>query len=167
MQLKSFVIMFTIFLTVSCNQNLSKKVNENKSNNTKPKEIVVQNVPYTIARNYFVRNDFKRSEHLNSKITTKEEFDEIFGMASFAGERGKPTAIDFSKQYVLAIIGELTNHDTEIVPVSLQQKGGTIIFDYKINEGGKTLTTIQPALLIVVDKKYDGEITLAENRNSN
>jgi hypothetical protein len=122
-----------------------------------------QDIPYTIAKNYFVNNDYKIEDHPAPKITSQQEFDRIFGKARVMGENGKPTSIDFSKQYVLSVIGQPTDHNTEITPISLKQNAGNILFRYKITEGEKRLVTIQPMLLLIVENKYQGEVQLIKN----
>lgn len=118
-------------------------------------------IPYKVAERYFVRNDYNKKDHLNPKIKTKAEFNNVFGMATIMG--GQPTPIDFSTQYVLSVIGELTNKNIQIVPLSLKQKGGTIIFNYKVVVGEEQSATIQPLLLIIVNKKYNGKVRLVKN----
>lgn len=118
-------------------------------------------IPYIVAERYFVNNDYKKADPHNPTITTQTQFDSIFGMAPVMGS--KPTPIDFSTQYVLFVIGELTQKKTEIIPISLQQQDGTILFNYKIAEGEQIMATIQPALIMVLDKKYKGEVKLVKN----
>ena len=165
MHIKIFVLTIVAFLTLlSCSQKVSNHVDENiPGASSKPSGVVNQNIPFTPGKNYFVRNDYKKEEHANPKITSKQEFDKVFGAAPFMGEKGKPTAIDFSKQYVLSVIGELTDRNTEIGLVSLQQTGNTIVINYKITEGEKMLMTMQPMLLLVVDNKYQGEVKLVKH----
>lgn len=118
-------------------------------------------IPYIVAKRYFVKNDYQKQNSFNSMITTQTQFDSLFGMAPIMGN--KPTPIDFSTQNVLFVIGELTQKKTEIIPISLQQQHGTILFNYKIVEGEQTMATIQPALIVVLDKKYKGEVKLVKN----
>ena len=48
-----------------------------------------------------IKNDQVIPEY--PKITTEEEFNKLFGMATIMGKDGKPTAIDFTKQFVLGV----------------------------------------------------------------
>lgn len=64
-------------------------------------------VAFEVAKNYFFKND--QEIPASPKITTAEEFGKLFGMATTIGEDGKPTEIDFTKQFVLAIVLPVTN----------------------------------------------------------
>lgn len=146
----------------SCGHSISTKTAENSpaeatGNNASP----AVDIPYTVARHYFVNNGFKREAHPNAKITTQKEFDEVFGMATVMGT--KPTPVDFSTQYVLSVIGEPTDKRVEITPFSLKQQQGTIVFNYNITTGEQRSVTIQPVLIIIVNKDYIGEIKLVCN----
>ena len=121
-----------------------------------------QDVPFTIANRYFVSNKYKDGDLKNPKISDQEQFDELFGMATIMGPNGKPTPIDFSRQYVVTVIGELTGRGTEISPVSLKQQADTILLSYKMTEHEKSMVTIRPVLLIIVDNKYQGEVKLVK-----
>ena len=72
-------------------------------------------VVFEVAKNYFFKNDQVIPEY--PKIVSEEEFTKLFGMATTMGEDGKPTAIDFTKQFVLAIVLPETDFATEINPV--------------------------------------------------
>ena len=71
-------------------------------------------VAFEVAKNYFFKND--QEIPASPKITTSEEFGKLFGMATTMGKDGKPTEIDFTKQFVLAIVLPVTNLATEIIP---------------------------------------------------
>ena len=51
-------------------------------------------IPFQIINGYFVKNTFTNDHFPKAKITTQEEFDNIFGAAAFMGENGTPTAIN-------------------------------------------------------------------------
>lgn len=120
-------------------------------------------VPYIIAKNYFVNNDIGENDLPNYKITSQIDFDKYIGQATLEGESGKPTPIDFSKQYVILVVGSLTDIYTEWSVVSLKQKDETIVLEYKQTQGEKQSYTIQPFLLLIVDKTYEGEIKVVKN----
>lgn len=115
-------------------------------------------IPYKQANRYFVKNDYTGATFSAIKITSAEEFDKIFGKAAVAGSQGKPTPIDFTKQYVLAVIGESTDNNTTIKVASLKKTGGEIVLTYKVNKGAKVSYTLQPALILLVDNKYTGTV---------
>ena len=81
-------------------------------------------VAFEVAKNYFFKNDHEIPA--SPKITTAEEFGKLFGMATTMGKDGKPTEIDFTKQFVLAIALPVTNLATEITPNRLEEKGDTL-----------------------------------------
>jgi hypothetical protein len=118
-------------------------------------QIVKDTIPYTIAQNYYVKNTVDTIA--NPKIETQKVFDTYFGMATTMGKNGKPTKIDFTKEYVIAIVLPKSDIMTSIKPISLQ-KEATIVLNYKIEQGSKQSYTSRPALLLVVDKKYNGRL---------
>lgn len=130
-------------------------------------------VPYTIAQGYFVRNDVD-SLPLN-RIITREQFDSAFGMATVMGENGKPTPIDFDRQFVIAVDVPVTDRITSIIPESLEfvpapQKpssvqakivaGSNIEFTYKVQIGASQSFSTHPVLILVVDRRYDAPVVL-------
>lgn len=121
-----------------------------------PKET---SVPYTIANNYFVKNDVKSID--SAKIDSQEKFDAIFGTATTMSKDGKPTPIDFSKQYVIALMLPATDITTSINPLSLQKNdAGEVTLLYAIDKGAKQSYSIVPVLIIIVDKAHDGNVVL-------
>lgn len=118
------------------------------------KDVTSDNIPYTLCERYFVRNDAETVP--NGKITTKKDFDRLFGEAATMGSL--PTAIDFSRQFVIAVSERPTDYSTDYKPVSLCKKEGKLLFTYSIDKGKKRSYTIQPLLLITVDKKYEADV---------
>lgn len=150
--MKKILVVFAVistFLMVSCR-------------NTSTIQESTENVPYEIVHGYFVKNDADLSTLKNGKITTEAEFSTIFGPAAVMGSNGMPTVVDFSKQYIIAVIGNNTDSAVAIVPVSLVQKGDHLTFTYEYKVGDKQSFTIQPSLAIVVDSKYAGDLELKE-----
>ena len=111
-----------------------------------------EEVAFEEAKNYFFKND--QTIPASPKITTEEEFSKLFGMATTMGKDGKPTPIDFSKQFVLAIVHPVTDVDTEIVPKKVTEKGDTLFYDYDVKVGQKQSFSIQPVSIIILDRKY-------------
>lgn len=111
------------------------------------------NVPFKEARNYFFNND--ASVPASPLITTRQEFDKLFGMAAVMGKDGMPTDIDFSKQNVIAVVLPETSLYTTIKPLCLSEKDGELRFFYKVINGEDMKTyTIRPIYLLIIDKKY-------------
>lgn len=134
-----------------------KPMQGNQAMDTPSADTAEMPVPYSIARNYFVKNDFEPSLASNwvmPDITEQSEFEKIFGMATTMGENGKPTEIDFSKQYVIAIIDPITNLASEYQIKGLKLKSNTLHLDYSLIQGEKMTSTMQPCLILVIDKKY-------------
>ena len=120
-------------------------------------------IPFQIINGYFVKNTFTNDYFPKAKITTQEEFDNIFGAAAFMGENGTPTAINFKKQYVIAVLEKETDLNTTITPVSLKKVANKILFECKIITGKSQSFTIKPLMMILVDKKYIEKIEVIKS----
>jgi len=126
-------------------------------------DIKASDVPYSVAKNYFVKNSVKQTDLKNSKIEVKEGFDEFFGPATRMGTEGKPTEIDFSRQYVIAVLGKETDSATEIIPVSLKRDDkNQIILNYRVKRGARQTFKIRPSLIVLVDKSNHGTVITKE-----
>lgn len=120
-------------------------------------------IPFTVADRYFVRNDVKKLP--NGKISKQKDFEATFGMATVMGEGGRPTEIDFGMQYVIAVAKPVTDRSTELQPVSLKGDGdGGLVFTYRTKVGERMSYSVQPCLVVVVDKKYRGSVTVREEK---
>ena len=108
---------------------------------------------YEVAKNYFFKND--QQIPASPKITTEEEFNKLFGMATVMGKDGKPTSIDFTKQFVLAIVLPVTDMVTEINPVKVEVKSDSLFYTYDVKTGEKQTFSIQPVSIIILDKQYE------------
>jgi len=111
-----------------------------------------KNVPFTEARNYFVRND--APEPVPTKITSQQDFEACFGMAAFMGKDGQVTPIDFSKQFVLTVVLPVTETETEIHPVSVEAKRDTLFYTYQVQTGEPLTFSIHPMSVIILDSRY-------------
>ena len=76
-------------------------------------------------------------------------------MATVMGENGKPTAIDFSKEFVLAIVLPVTDVATEIIPLKIEEKDKVLDYCYEVKTGEKLSYEIRPCSIIILDKKYE------------
>lgn len=115
-------------------------------------------VPYTVAASYFVKNTYKNDQIENLKITTQEEFEKVFGMAATMGADGIPTKIDFSKQYVIAVVGTVVEKETNFEVNSLVKTGNEIMLSYSVSTGKDLSFSIQPSLILILDKAWDGDV---------
>lgn len=118
-------------------------------------------IEYQIINNYFVKNTVKKGQ--KRKIENQKEFDALFGAAATMGKDGKPSAIDFKRQNVVAIIGNTTNYNTsyEITGVAMGSMG-TVVVSYKTNKGAKMTYSIRPFTAIIIDKSLTGKIIFNE-----
>lgn len=112
-------------------------------------------VPYTELDHYY----FKNGQDIpgNPKLDTEEAFASLFGMAPIMGESGKPTPIDFSKEFVIAVVCPVTEYHTELDPESLRMENGELVFTYTEAVGEKQSWSMQPILLVKVSRKYETE----------
>jgi hypothetical protein len=118
-------------------------------------------VAYSVAQNYFVKNNISSIE--NPRIETAMAFDSIFGMATTMGEQGKPTAIDFTKQSVLAVMAAETDLLTTLEPISLEKNASNeLTLSYKKNVGAKQTYTMKPSFALIIDKAENGNVVLKE-----
>jgi hypothetical protein len=153
------IIAACALFSVFCPENSMAKCVKTKVKN----EVVqtTQNIPFQLANNYFIQNSIKTIT--SPKITTQNEFDQIFGAAAVMGRNGRPTPIDFKKQYVIVAAKPESDHSIEMKAIGLHQNSaGELVFEYQTTVGAKQSYTIHPFLLIVVDKKYIGKVQLKE-----
>ena len=104
------------------------------------------------ARNYFHVGETPLPETM--KITTRQVFDENFGMAAVMGKNGEPTPIDFDKSFVLAKIVPETNRETTLRPLALKKVDGKLQLTYRHTEGARLSYTTRPFFLLIVPKAY-------------
>ena len=158
----------SMLIVTSCNNNGKgeKTENEQAADTSATGEMKSTNVPFTVAKNYFVKNTVKAGGLQNPKIETKENFDSIFGAATTMDKNGKPTEIDFSKYYAIAVIGDETDIATEMSPVTLQKNDkNEITLNYKVTKGSKQSFRIRPLLIVIADKIYNGPVSVKEQVN--
>lgn len=160
--MKSNVLCITIVVGIafsSCNatKSTSEKTTVDSTENV-AQSATIDNVVYEIAKNYFVKNTYKNEQIETLKITTQEKFDEVFGMAATMGKNGMPTKIDFSKQFVAAIVGQEMNKEVNFQVNSFVKKGDEIVLTYAVMEGKELSFSIQPSLILVLDKAWDGTL---------
>lgn len=148
----SAAVLFAMVLA-SCSSNRSVVAsNENGG----------KNVAYTLARNYFFRNDAKIPA--DPKITSQAQLESLFGMATHMGADGRPTEINFKKQMGVAIVLPETDRATEIKVNSVSSNGQQVTVNYDVVRGEHRSYSIQPMELLIIDSKYaDNKIILLQN----
>ena len=114
-------------------------------------------IQFTTLENYFVRNDVDCSKQQRLIINSKAEFEKYFGMAAHMG--GMPTAVNWNKQFVIALVMPETKRATAIYPVNVKATDNNIlVFSYMVKRAticptrwcpsSLWLSTSQPALKI-------------------
>ena len=109
-------------------------------------------IPFTQLNNYFFKNNVEFPS--SPMIDSQADFEHYFGMATVMGKNGMPTPVDFDKEFVIAVVNPVTDNYTEMAPISLVNKNGTLVFTYRETVGDKQTYSIQPILLIKVDRTY-------------
>lgn len=123
--------------------------------------VAMTDISYSVMKNYFVNNTVTKLD--NPKIETNEKFNEIFGMAALMGKDGTPTTIDFTKQYVLAVLHAETDSSTTIEPIALQKNPkNEIVLSYKTVVGQNQSYKTRPFFGIIVDKVENGNVLLKD-----
>lgn len=120
--------------------------------------VSMDTIPYIMADGYFVRNDVRSQPPV--KINSLVEFDSFFGQAATMSRL--PTTIDFDRQFVIAVTLPETDVATTLTPVSLKMEDKRLVFSYQVKQGKQMSYTILPLMLIIVDKKYDGDVVLMD-----
>ena len=109
-------------------------------------------IPFEEVKNYFFRNNAVIPG--SPLIDSSEQFQELFGAAAFMGKDGLPTSIDFDQEFVIAVVNPATDRMTELTPESLREENGELVFTYHETVGEQQTWTMQPVLLVKVDRKY-------------
>lgn len=134
----------------------------NSCNSVKPGDSTLnENAPYKEAKNYFVKNTINATLD-DPKIENQEDFDKVFGMATTMGENGKPTSIDFSKEFVVALVQEPSTQTIELKPISIRKNSNILEIKYRRIVGKTKSYTSQSSMILVIDKKYNADINLQE-----
>ena len=108
-------------------------------------------IKYTTLENYFVRNDVDCSKQQRLIIDNKADFEKYFGMAAHMG--GMPTAVNWNKQFVIALVMPETKRATSVTPVNLKvADNGVMVFSYQVKKGDKMSHSMVPFTAVAVDK---------------
>ena len=119
-------------------------------------------VPFTELDHDFFRNGQQIPQ--DPKIDTAEEFATLFGAAAMMGEGGRPTPIDWAHEFVIAVVYPVIDLATELAPESLILTDGELVFTYTEIGGEQQSWSIQPILLIKVDRKYESAIVRVDRK---
>jgi len=134
----------------------------NSCNSVKPGDSVLnENVPFREAKNYFVKNNLDAAID-NQKFETQQEFDQVFGMATTMGENGKPTPINFSKEFVVAQIEDPSIQSVSLKPISIRKNSNILEIKYRKVIGENQSYTTQTSMILIIDRKYEGDVNFVE-----
>ena len=111
-----------------------------------------ESLPFEKVDNYYFKNGASLPE--TPVINSPRELLSHFGMAATMSPDGKPTFVDFEKNFVIAVVPPRTDKATELIPVSVTRRGETLVFTYKEQVGEQLSYIMQPLLLISVDRQY-------------
>lgn len=112
-------------------------------------------IPFQVAKGYYFRGDIDSVRFVRNKITSKKAMDSFFGFAAFMGKEGKPTEINFSKNFVICVVINEVDKLMELSPIGLTKKANNRLeFHFKMLVGEKMTSRSRPILLVLVDNKY-------------
>ena len=122
------------------------------------KEPATVSVPFEKLEHYFATSEV--SSPTSRKIMDQETLDSMFGYGAVMGDSQAP--LDFTKEFVIAVINPSTDEETKLTPVSLVKEKGDLVFTYSEKIGEKTSSIRKPTLLIRVDKQYDAPLQVVK-----
>ena len=122
------------------------------------KEPETISVPFEKLDHYFATVEV--SSPTTRKIMDQETFDGMFGAAFSMGNTQAP--LDFTKEFVIAVVNPTTDEITKLNPVSLVKEKGSLVYTYSEQIGEKTESTRRPSLIIRVDKQYDAPLQVVK-----
>ncbi len=116
-----------------------------------------------VAANYYRMNNYYVNNHIDNGthklvIHNQQDFDAVFGAGAVMGRNGQPTAINFARQFVIAIILPETNRQTTIETAMLNRVGDRLYYSYIIEEGHATSYTMRPYTAVVVDRNEPSDV---------
>jgi len=143
----AFILSLCVTVMLCCQCTTSKELRKAKKG--------AKSVQYEWLQNYYVRNDvdldFSKPQHL--VIDNENDFNHYFGPAAIMG--GKPTDINWNKQFVIAILLPETNKPTMVTPMGVKQSPGNVIFKYQVNKGRKTSYKLIPFAAVALNRSSD------------
>ena len=108
-------------------------------------------IHYTTLENYYVRNDVDCSKQRRLIFDNEQDFEAFFGMVATMG--GLPTAVNWNKQYVVAIVLPETKRATAIEPIAVKvAEDNVIVFSYHVKKGDKMAHSMVPFTAVAIDK---------------
>ena len=141
----TFILTLCAMVMLCCQCTTSKELRKAKKG--------AKSVHYEWLQNYYVRNDVASSKPQHLVIDNEEDFNHYFGPAAIMG--GKPTDINWKKQFVIAILLPETNKPTMVTPMEVKQSPGNVIFRFQVNKGRKTSYKLVPFAAVALNRTAD------------
>lgn len=120
-------------------------------------------IPIKEAKNYFLFNNYKELPLHNMKITNQKVLDSFFGKATNMGSKGSPTPIDFTTNYVVAIIDKTASYQNELTVQSISKLKDEITIALIISKSLETSYKSRSFKLLIIPNKYQGKLKLKES----
>lgn len=149
-KIKKFTIPFILF---NFNKRTTTVSGLGVSVNNKLAENQNTEIPYRIANNFFLKRNANIKEFKGTKIKSQKEFDKYFRKST-----ADDTDIDFSTQYAIVVVGKKSKRIGTIDMNYLKVRGSKIELSYDYEKGDKQKNKNQSTLILVVDKKYQGDL---------
>ena len=121
---------------------------------------VARRIPSVVGRNYYVLNSLHKGSFTQGVIEDREQFDAIFGPAAVMG--AKPTEIDFERQYVIAVVDNMSDDAVHLNLVSLLEVDGKVVMSYQRERSGKRSYSVRPYLIVIIDRQYFAPVEIVE-----
>ncbi|AJA70737.1 hypothetical protein HXZ81_12610 [Myroides odoratimimus] len=158
MKRNALILVVLAIVLTSCNIGKSNKA-EIQEEIKEVEKLTTEEVPYVVAKNYYVLNTVKNDKVESLRITSQDNFESYFGTAATMGEQGTPTSIDFKKSFVLALVGQPTDKDTSFEIKELVAKGDVLELSYTIKQSQENRSfTVHPCIILVVDKTNEKDV---------
>jgi hypothetical protein len=162
---KIILLLAAIISFATKSNNIIKDIKQNKLKELTCTAKQQTDVPYTVATGYITQYNF--SGTLEKKIITNNDFNNVF--QTFYTKQRVGTAIDFSKQYVIAVVAEELTNGTkfDISVQSLKLKDSIITLTYTQKPGKPIYVSKQNQVffILIVDNKYRGEIKFEKKKS--
>lgn len=153
--MKRYVVLFAVIVvSVACQDKNSSNIHSNKYENT-----FSERIHFIIADRYFIANSLPKQ---NTKIETEGEFNYFFHPAAVMGKGGLPIKIDFNSDYVIALTKPETSIETEKKVELILNFEDRVQVNYSVLKAKEVSYTMKPALVVVVEKKYNAKIEFNE-----
>ncbi len=119
-----------------------------KSENQPPSK----NMNYQEVNRYFVKNTFP-DQPKTLVLSSQKAFDDVFGPAPVMGKNGIPTPIDFSKNFVIAIIEKTSSQNKTIEIESINSVDNHLEVKYFVKTGADQGYQTRVSKIIMLNKK--------------